>query len=134
MAVLGGAFGGLNEQPLGWGSPFGSSSPSLASGEQALGNANAIIANGFSLFGGNPATGSGTANPPVASSGIAPASVAPAGASTGKITADVSSGTASTLANYFTRAVIIVLGFIFVAAGLVMFKPNATAILEKVTR
>ena len=65
-------------------------------------------------------------NDAAASMGVSPASNFPAAIAAGTPstpTAGASKNSGSIIASYFTRAVIIILGFIFVGAGLVMFKP-----------
>lgn len=65
--------------------------------------------------------------------GIAPASNFPAATTVGTPAVPAKgASTTSTLADYFSRAVVIVLGFIFVAAGLVMFKPVA-GVVQRIT-
>lgn len=119
--VQGGAFGGLNFQPVDWGAPFGSQpanplpalpstfAPSSTSAGPVITSQGGAGSSGPNVGGtfaptntiGTPSNAQATAQPQPAS-----------GLSSGSI------------ADYFVRAVIVILGFIFVAIGLNMFKPG----------
>lgn len=126
--VQGGMFGGLTFQPLGSDAPWGTQAAVPFSDIPAIPQ----ISNGFApsqTSSGNVVVSSGTAagSAGVAATG-APYSVGPVNASVTP-QPQASSGVASgTLADYFLRGVIIVLGFIFVAIGLNMFRPGTVPV------
>lgn len=67
--------------------------------------------------------GGPTGNAAVSATG-APTSIVPSNAAAGSQPATSSGVTSGSLADYFFRGVIIILGFIFVAIGLNMFRPG----------
>lgn len=102
-------------------------------GLPTLGLPNASAPNPFKLplsntaGAGSPASTGGTPNAsPVAANGVNPdaGSKQPAGVI----------GSAGNLGAYFTRAVVVILGFVFVAAGLSMFKGTAVAVIRSAAR
>ena len=119
--VQGGAFGGLNFQPVDWGATFGNQGPAalpaLSSdfAPSATSSGNVVTSQGGA---GSVAPNVGPTNAPAFTIGTPSNAVAGA-------QAQPASGIASgSLADYFLRAVIVILGFIFVAIGLNMFKPG----------
>lgn len=104
--VQGGIFGGMNFAPIDFNPTFGSTPAAPSFGLDD--GAKAISSASTSLNNVSPAS-----NFPAATSVAAP--------SLGTSGASKTSG--SVVADFFSRAVVIILGFIFVAVGLLMFKP-----------
>lgn len=73
---------------------------------------------------GNVVTSFGGANAASAVAPTSPASAVPSNAQASAQPAPASGVTSGSIADYFYRAVIVILGFIFVAIGLNMFKPG----------
>lgn len=129
--VQGGAFGGLTFQPLGWGSP---TAPAYGGSTNYLpGNnvGNSIQGTTLITPGANSSSsqGSGISTGIQGSTISAPAAVSnPNTANTNATSAAANAPQpalqAGSLADYFARAIIIILGFIFVAIGLNMLRPG----------
>lgn len=112
--VQGGAFGGLNFQPLDWGSPTGSQGA----------NPLPVIGGGLNTITSQGSASGSSATPMLPTLAPTNAIGTPSNAQTTaqpQSSGGISSGS---LADYFVRAVIVILGFIFVAIGLNMFKPG----------
>lgn len=119
--VQGGAFGGLNFQPVDWGATFG---PQPANPVPSLGSTfapsqtsagNVVTSQGAS---GSSAPNVGPTGAPINTIGT------PSNAQAGAQPTPASGISSGSIADYFIRAVIVILGFIFVAIGLNMFKPG----------
>ena len=146
--VQGGMFGGLTFAPIDFNPTFGPQGPTVAPNESSLGylgtnpNLNTNIP-GSTL----PTNQQFQLQGSTISQGIQGATIsAPASTSTPNTTqttpssnpANASAGTAGggpaggSLADYFARAIIIVLGFIFVAVGLNMLRPGTVPLPGRV--
>lgn len=109
--VQGGMFGGLNWKPLDNDAPFGPPAPAMS---------------GTTLS---------TASNTLKETGTALASAGKSAGIKGASIVDTSTGAAggsNAIGGLLTRAVVVILGFVFVAVGLTMFRPQA--ILQKVAR
>jgi hypothetical protein len=125
--VQGGAFGGLDFQPLGWGSPVGSQPastlPSLPStfAPSATSGGNVVASQGSA--GGYGGTSAAPTLALPGSNGAA-SNAAPTNAASSAQPGAGSSIATGSIADYFARTVIVILGFIFIAVGLNMFRPG----------
>lgn len=108
--VQGGIFGGLSSAPISFNPTFGST-PATTQTAELPGTATtpSVGGAGSAAFQGIPGAAS--------AAGITGGSVPPA-STTGST---AGAGGASTLNNWFVRAVIVILGFVFVAVGLSQF-------------
>lgn len=130
--VQGGMFGGLNYQPLGWDAPTGSQ-PAQSSGSSDWSTIPDYLAGLPSSFAPSQTSqgtvvtsqGGATGSAGVAGTGAPAYAIGtPSNAAAGSQPAPSTGIQSGSLGDYFLRGVIIVLGFIFVAIGLNMFRPG----------
>lgn len=129
--VQGGIFGGLNFQPLGWGAPTGPqpanplpslpSLPQLGAPSQTTAG-NVVTSQGSaSGLGGISAPPNGAPTNAVGTPSNASAGAQPQSTGSSWLPDWLSQGS---IGDFFLRVLIVILGFIFVAIGLNMFKPG----------
>lgn len=124
--VQGGIFGGLTSQPIDWGAPTGSTPPNF---NDTFGAFPSIpqLPGSFAPSAtskGNVVASAGGANSGAYIAPTTPQTAAPSNAQAGAQPSPAGGVVSGSLADYFMRAVIIILGFIFVAIGLNMFRPG----------